>query len=724
MATHFPLQSLCGPFNFLRLALDEIEALFPDLPRTLPRPRPIYLDDEEATPILGFAMLVTRDLEALRSALEEHVLAEELAQVAVLRRLHSDRGTLATSWERYRKLLSRAVENVTLSSYGRNFPAVFWLHHSLDIAKLLQETPRRVTRHDTEIGRRHGDAIRYRVLERFLDRLISEVYDLVTRLATDTEELEEELFPRILTRMKDNVLLFTEDHVSHDLAELVGYFNGHLGIDGRDFRQRIVNLDDWHRRRLDEDPELRALADHVLPAPVADKSAVEVPSARELLVRRGYLRYLSRRSDYQAAAHSLALPDERQIEVWESLLVKLKEFELVHALRRMIVPCFEQGGRLLGGGGAARAFGAREVVLSAATRPLDFMAPWVIEPQVSRFGLIYDITDFSETISILRRSGTELQDESFRKMFRLQRRINRVAVARKLKLEKYLGDGAFYSSRSSARLLAGAIHVQRIYRQALDEGFPFDRGMRIALNYSQYRLIPIATAGPAQEERYEFFGHGLIELSRLTTGKAQREIEDLKTMLITQGYPEPTVRRFFAPLAHRDVDLVDKEEHRRRFFTYINRNGHLVNEGIVATERFVHELAGELAGTPLGRFREGDRSYVVVQLDDAGGPPLLVGLRMLGRASLKGLERLPVIEVVDGGDWDETAVDPVSVVDLRTALERELVGSLDETQAWDPPQLDRGTAPLPGPGVANPGAAAEPGTDPGTRPGVDPDLTR
>lgn len=698
MAIDFPLQTLRGPFNFLRLAPDEIEALFPDLNRTLPRPRPIYLDDEDATPVHGYAVLVTRDLEALHDALEEHLLAEESAQVAVLRRAHFDRAALSNSWERYRRLLGRAVENVTLSSYGRNFPAVFWLHHSLEVARLLKETPRRVARQDTEVGRRHGDAIRYRVLERFLDRLMSEVYDLVTRLASDTEEIEEELFPRLLTRLKDNVLLFTEDHVSHDMAELVGYFNGHLGIDGRDFRQRIVHLEEWHAGRLAEDAELRALADHVLPAAVADKSALEVPSPRDLLVRRGYLSYLSRRADYQAAARQLELPDAGQVEVWESLLLKLKEFELVHALRRMIVPSFEQGELLLGGGNAARSLGQREIALSSATRPLDFMAPWVIEPQVSRFGLIYDITDFSETVSILRRSGNELQDESFRKMFRLQRRINRVGLARRLRLEKYLGDGAFYSSRSASRLLAGAIHVQRIYRQALEENFPFDRGMRIALNYSQYRLIPIATAGPRQEERYEFFGHGLIELSRLTTGKAQREIEDLKTMLISQGYPEPTVRRFFAPLVHRDVDLVDKEEHRRRFFAYINRNGHLVNEGIVATERFIHELAGELTDTPLGRLREGDRGYVVLQLEDIGGTALTVGLRLLGRASLKGLERLPVYEVVDGQGWDPAAIDPVTVTDLASALERELVGSLDETQSWYPPKLDPGT---------------DPGTDPG-----------
>jgi hypothetical protein len=678
MATSYPLHVLRGPFNFLRLAADEIDLLFPDIQRTLPAPRPVFLEDEDATPVYGFPVLLSKELEALRLALEEHVVAEETVQTAVLRRVASDRQAQAATWERYRSLLARAVENVTLSSYGRNFPSVFWLHHSLEVARLLKETPRRVLRLDLEIGRRHGDTVRYRVLERFLDRVFSETYDLVTRLSSDTEEFEEELFPRLLTRLKDNVLLLTEDHVSHDLAELTGYFNGYLGIDGRDFRQRMEALDAWHRQRLEEDGELQAVVEHLVSAPtVLDRSA-SPPSPRRLLTHTGYVSFLSRRRDYRAAARSLGLPDDRQVEVWESLLAKLKEFELVHALRRMVIPTQEEGLRMISRGPVARALGVHELALSPTTRPLNFMAPWVVEPQVSRFGLIYDITDFSEIISVLRRSGSEAQDESFRKMFRLQRRINRFALARRLKLEKYLGDGAFYSGRSAARLLVGAIHVQRVYRQALEEGFPFDRGMRVALNYSQYRLIPIATAQPGQEERYEFFGHGLVELSRLTTGKALREIEDLKTMLVTQGYPEQTVHRFFAPMLHRDVDLVDKAEHSRRFYAYINRNGHLVNEGIVATQSFLREVALELSDSPLGRVREGDRAYVVVQVDDfGGGPPISVGLRSLGRASLKGLDPMPVYEVVDGADWSEEQVEPISVMDLTEAIEREVAGTLN-----------------------------------------------
>ncbi len=680
MAPIFPLHQLRGPFNFLRPAADEVEALFPDVNRTLPWPRPIFLEEEESTPIHGFPVLLSPQTEALREALEEHLEVEEAVQVAVLGRRPSDRQALAQSWERYRALLMRAVENVTLSSYGRNFPAVFWLHHSLDVARALKETPRRVLRLDLEVGRRHGDTVRYRVLDRYLDRVFSDAYDVVTHLAEDTEETEETLFPRLLTRLKDNVLLLTEDHVSHDLAELGGYFSGYLSIDGRDFRQRLAALDAWHRRRLDADPELRAAVDHLVPAGAAGEPAAADP--RGLLVRRGYVRYLSLRHDYQAAQRSDGLPDARQVEVWEGLLVKLKEFELVHALRRMVVPAKLEprpglGERLVHRGAAARALGVSELVLSQATRPMDFLAPWVVDPQVARFGLIYDITDFSEIVTLLRRMGSGEQDDSFRRMFRLQRRVHRVAEARRLRLEKYLGDGAFYSARQASGLLVTAVHVQRIYRQALEEGFPFDRGMRLALNFSQYRLIPIAVARPGEAERYEFFGHGVIELSRLTTGKALREMDDLKNMLVSLGYPEATVQRFFSPLLHRDVDLVEKAEESRRFYAYINRNGHLVNEGMVATEPFVRALAEEMSEATLGVARLGDHRYVAVQVHDAGaGGPMVVGLRSLGRANLKGLEKLPVYEVVDGAAWDARDIEPVTTVDLMEALDRAMAGTL------------------------------------------------
>jgi hypothetical protein len=644
-------QILRGPFTFLRPDAEEVRRLVPDLAKTLPVPPRIFLEDEGTTPLRGFPVLVSPGLLELEKTLERYVLTEEGVQTAIQTRTPYDRKAHETAWDQYQRNLTRAIENVTLSSYGRQYPATFWLHHSWSVARLLKETPRRIVRRQAEVGRQHGDLIKYRVLERFLDRVINTCYDLVTRLAVDTEEAEEELFPRLLTRMRDNVLVFSEDHVSPDLAELGSYFNGYLRIDGRDLRHRLAELDLWHRDRLTRDPRLLDTVRHLLgEGPEIDP--------RSLLSRSGYPTYLATLEGYDPRR----LLSREQVEIWESLLTRLKEFELFNALRRMLRPVERQGERLLSKGG-----GGQMHHLSAATRPMDFLAPWVVDPLVDRFGLVYDITDFSEIVSVLRRSGSEEQDLSFRKMFRFQRRINRLAAARHLTLEKYLGDGAFYSSRQATPLLAAAVQIQRYYKQELTEGFPFDRGMRIALNYGQYRLIPIGRGGADQGERYEFFGHGLVELSRLTTGKASREIDEIRTLLVTYGYPESAVHRFFAPLMQGDVDVVDRYEDARGFRAYINRNGSLINEGIVTTEAFLDRLERETPWERLYLGRNGDRVYVGVPLPDPAGETL-VGVRRLGRARLKGLDRVLVYELVDGQ----------GLVGLEEMLGRSLKGALDK----------------------------------------------
>jgi hypothetical protein len=215
--------------------------------------------------------------------------------------------------------------------------------------------------------------------------------------------------------------------------------------------------------------------------------------------------------------------------------------------------------------------------------------------------------------------------------------------------------------------------VQRAYRQALEDGFPFDRGLRIALNYGQYRLIPMGTGGVEGPERYEFFGHGLVELSRLITGKATREIEEIKTMLVAQGYPESTVYRFFSPMLQRNPD--EEADEGDGFYAVVNRNGNLVNEGIVATAAFVRELDRELGPVPLGRAYRRDRRYVLITLEHEGGRAD-VGLRKLGLAHLKGLGEVPVFEVVDGDIFDTAARATLGEGPLLTAVEGGVADTL------------------------------------------------
>jgi hypothetical protein len=86
------------------------------------------------------------------------------------------------------------------------------------------------------------------------------LYDLASQLSDETDEFEEELFPALLTQMRDNVLVFTEDYISRDLDELLSYFRGYLKIDGRDLRYRLALLRQWHTQVFSASRDLRALA--------------------------------------------------------------------------------------------------------------------------------------------------------------------------------------------------------------------------------------------------------------------------------------------------------------------------------------------------------------------------------------------------------------------------------------------------------------------------------
>ncbi|HSM51889.1 MAG TPA: hypothetical protein VLA75_10845, partial [Thermoanaerobaculia bacterium] len=197
MVTTTLLSQLKGPFSFLSRDPAEILRLVPDAERSLPVPQQIFLEDEAATPLVGFPVLLSAELQALEEALETYLRFEEAVQVAVLARQPFDPGAYAVAWERYQALLVRATENTTSSSYGRRFPAIFWLHHSLAVARVLRETPRRVMRLSASLGREHGERIRYHVLDKYLDRAVKLTYDIVDRLAAETEEVEEELFPAL-----------------------------------------------------------------------------------------------------------------------------------------------------------------------------------------------------------------------------------------------------------------------------------------------------------------------------------------------------------------------------------------------------------------------------------------------------------------------------------------------------------------------------------------------
>jgi hypothetical protein len=72
---------------------------------------------------------------------------------------------------------------------------------------------------------------------------------------------------------------------------------------------------------------------------------------------------------------------------------------------------------------------------------------------------------------------------------------------------------------------------------------------------------------------------------------------------------------------------------------------------------------------------------VVVIFEDAG-ERLPVGIRKLGMAHLKGLEKLPVYEIVDAAGIAEEGLAEIPGEPLLAALDREVANFLESTGIW------------------------------------------
>jgi hypothetical protein len=157
----------------------------------------------------------------------------------------------------------------------------------------------------------------------------------------------------------------------------------------------------------------------------------------------------------------------------------------------------------------------------------------------------------------------------------------------------------------------------------------------MALNFGTYRLLPMFHRGGGPQ-RFEFFGHGIVELARLTTGKSTREIEEIAEFLIHAGYDSARVDSFLAPL------LEARKGHAagatRPYTATIDDRGELINEGIVLTTPFLAELERDIEGTPIGVLSFDGVEWLVFALEPQNPDTLHVGLR-LGVARLKGWRR-------------------------------------------------------------------------------------
>ncbi len=600
-----------------------LEELFPRPESLLPRPYRIFPADETLPPILGFPLAESALLKELDAKLDKWLTEEVPWQIS---RAAAAKDKAQIAFTAYLAQLMKVAENAMMSNLLNDYHAVFWLAHSIDLAKQFASIPRRVSAVDVQTGRTQGDVFKYRIFSKWVTDTREQLTQIANKAASilDGDEQRAVQFFRLL---QDDVLILTEEFVGPDLRELRSFVTGYLRRDFQAFR------DSFERLRTNASDVLQR--DRVVQStlPLFGSNADQGITVALLLDGR-FQNFLF---EHPSIQNLFTREDREQLQV---IGRRVREFAVLNQLRRAIVWTTTTAE-----GDIASADRRNGVVFSQSTRPLDFSRPGVVDPVIHRFGLIYDISKFSETLGNIRRGGGKEEIKSYRQMLLFQRKLETVAERHHLQFEKFLGDGAFYTTRHALRLIRGAVEIQSFYSEMKRKGFAFNRGLRIAMNYGYYRLLPMKANAEDNERITEFYGHGIVELSRLTTGKANKEIDEIASFLIAYGYDPGKVQQFFAPLAN-GVDVIDHTQHARGYYAYVNANGHLINEGIVASQPFLQELSDELhaEGQQLHRLTTQWGGYV-------GFAPAIPGLefigtRLLGMVQLKGLDNIEVGEIV------------------------------------------------------------------------------
>ena len=582
----FPFRRELDLRHFVADTIGRAAALFPV-------PAKIFLLDELEPKGYGFPLSRTAAVDELETRLQKW-LDEELAARGVPSVRAND--LLATYRDHVMKLARNALDSSVLADYH----SVFWLLHTQQTSRLFTAVIRRAM--DAGMAREDAERLRYALFGKWA---------VAIREAANVRGF--------LELALDNPLLVVEEFVSPDLRELRGYFL-QIRRDYTAFRKVFDTLRTMCAGFIANDRLFRR-AMSLLGYPAA--GILPVVALLDSRVRDLIEDHPSYRSPGDTSV--LDLVSRRVLELF-----------VVQSLRRgMIWMTSSSEGENLGDDGTA---------YSRAIRPMNFGRRGVVEPIVYRYGLVYDITSFTETLGEIARGGKGEEQSSYRQMLEFQRELVEITRHHGLQFEKFLGDGAFYTSRRATRSIHAAIAIQQFYSEQRRKGFAFNRGMRIALNYGYYRLLPMQVSADGTQ-LMEFYGPGIVELSRLTTGKTTKDVEDFTHLLLTHGYDQSDVYRFFAPLA-RGVDRADSSQQQREFYAYVNENGHLINEGIVVSIPFLRQLSQEIAedGQKLYRLITPWSVYLGFPASgDAGG---YIGVRLLGSVSLKGIGAQEIGEVV------------------------------------------------------------------------------
>jgi hypothetical protein len=619
------------------LSPDEIAGgwrdLFPALASCLPPPYPIFGLDEEKIVAHGFPVLRSDGIRRLQRNLDKLVDAEVEYRLSSEFDPDADKGSVMTERDRLGRSLLAILENVFMNDYGRGMTEVFLLLLSAEVVRSVSQVPRLVRRvdriSDGENAQRHRLAIAV-VLGGLVQRAAHGASDRLRKLA------QVRLGPKIsplLSVICSDPLLLTEERLTEDVAALESYLTSRFRVHAAS----LESLLDSSVGRLSQLMSRRSALGELL----ASAAGVNIDLTRRwTLLDPRLLKALERAE----LLDSIGLSKSRAALLGE-LGLSLKRFELLSALRRRIVMITQRGNQLVLVDPSARG------AVAATTRPYDFTSPGVVDTSVRRFGLVYDLTNFTATLEEVRKKGRAAEEKALQFMYVFQNRLEEIRDDNRLIFEKFLGDGGFYSSRRALRILAAACEVQLAYDRLRSSGFPFDQGIRMALNFGVYRLLPMLGSN-REIRRFEFFGHGIVELSRLTTGKSTREVSEIAEFLIHSGYEPSEVDHFLAPIASARSTVAVPGA--RSYPVTLDPHGELVNEGIVLTLEFVEHLDRELGSRSFTEVAEGEIRWLLFPLDPDRPGPFQVGLRFLGVARLKGLAP---IELVEAAVWTEVPAD-------------------------------------------------------------------
>ncbi|MCD4750091.1 MAG: hypothetical protein K8R59_12025 [Thermoanaerobaculales bacterium] len=640
----------------LFLTAEEIEGgwreVLPSLARCLPAPYPIFDANENEIVCSGYPVLLSNGMQSLQRQMER-LVGRELEFRLLDNPTATDRGHVTEARESYVRSLQKVFENVLLNDYGRGLTEIFLLFLSGEMRRTLASVPRLVRA--SSGAHLDGEGLRRQLAAAFgglLLRAATAAADSVRKLADSPGTGETSPLLGILCQ---DPILLAEEYlpVADDQLEklLPSRVHGDVGTLLRKSRVLVNGLGRLFRNR----PELVGIVRNVCGAGFNPMVALGGLEPRLLSLVKG-----------AGLAADLGLADE-DVAQMRRLGLRLKALELVSALRQSVV--------MVEAGSAPSwviRLHRRRIGIAESTRPLDFAAYGVVDSAVHRFGLIYDLTNFTGVLEQVRKTGRVAEEKALQFMYIFQSQTESIRKRWRLRFEKFLGDGAFFSARRAQRVLAAACEIQHAYNRLRESGFPFDKGLRIAVNYAEYRLLPMRGDGSG-EAVYEFFGHGIVELARLTTGKSTRELEEFAEILIHAGYNPDHVDEFLAPLvAHRGKVGSGVK---RPYSAILDVQGELVNEGIVLTVPFLQALDKELGTGPrwVGDY-DGHR-WLVLKLEALPSSSLPVGLRMLGVARLKGLAPMELVEVVR---WPNSGMAPRSCESGSSLLEdmRRLAGPI------------------------------------------------